>query len=104
MHGLVGHLAASHSNHSVANASHKAMSSHKTTVSSHKAAMSTNEGTRSRDKTMSSNKTSMSSNKAKVGNGGTSSSGHKGNDRSEGLEIEMKRCEGGMRVRTFILF
>ena len=103
MHGLVGHLAASHSNHSVANASHKAMSSHKTTVSSHKAAMSTNEGTRSRYKTVSSNEASVSSNETKVGHRGGSGSSHKGDNRCKGLEmISRIRFEGKRRMCSYL--
>ena len=113
MHRLVGHLAASHSNHGVADASHKAvsshkatMSSHKATVSSHKATVSTNEGTRSGDETVSSNEASMSSNETKVGHRGGSGSSHKGNNRCKGLErISIIRFEGKRRVcvATFIL-
>ena len=103
MHGLVGHLAASHSNHGVANASHKAVSSHKTTVSSHKAAMSTNEGTRSGDKTVSSNEASVSSNETKVGHRGGSGSSHKGDNRCKGLEMVLRiRWEGEEFVCAYL--
>ena len=96
MHGLVGHLAASHSNHSVANASHKAVSSHKATVS-------TNEGTRSGDKTVSSNEASMSSNETQVGHRGSSGSSHKGDNRCKGLERLLRiRFEGKRRVCGYL--
>ena len=96
MHGLVGHLAASHSNHGVANASHKAVSSHKATVS-------TNEGTRSRDKTVSSNEASMSSNETQVGHRGSSGGSHKGDNRCKGLErLSRIRFEGKRRVCGYL--
>merc|ERR1719430_1461652 len=83
VHGLVGRLAACHSNHSVTNASHK-------TVTSNKAAMSPNESTRSRDKTVASNEASVSSNEAKVGHRGCSGSSHESDNRCKGLHIAVR--------------
>ena len=119
MHRLVGHLATSNSdsvaeasNNSVTNSSKAKSSSADEAVSdtnsmadsSNEAAVSPNKGTRSRDETMSSNEAGVSSNE--VGHGGGSGSSHKSDKRSEGLEKEMRSCEGEEGVGweiTFIL-